>query len=313
MLLNDALFILTLATLAVLIDRLFGEFLNRWHPVVLMGKLISGFEARFYAASISRGFWLVVWVLGATLAVTQGGLWGLNHLADGLNLALSALIASTLLAHRMLHDSVKALITSDNPNAAVAMLVSRDTADLSQSDCYKAGIETYAENLSDGYIAPLFYLLLFGLPGMVLYKAINTLDSMVGYRTERYERFGKVAARLDDAANWLPARLSAILIMLLHGQWQFWRFYPQGRLHASPNAGHPITAMALAIHVKLGGPTRYFGQWHNKPYFGSANAPETISSDNVLRSLQTRNRLDWLIMLGLIAALAAVLLTGETL
>ncbi|WP_178860736.1 adenosylcobinamide-phosphate synthase CbiB [Thiomicrorhabdus cannonii] len=307
MLLSDPGFILAVALLAVMIDRLFGEFLNRWHPVVWMGKLIAGFEARFYADSIARGCLLVAWVLAISLAATLGVLLALHALPDGLNLLVSGVLASTLLAHRMLYDSVKALVTSNDPNAAVAMLVSRDTADLSQSDCYKAGIETYAENLSDGYIAPLFYLLLFGLPGMVLYKAINTLDSMIGYRTARYERFGKAAARLDDVANWLPARMTAVLIMLLHGQWRFWRFHAQGRGHASPNAGHPITAMALAIDVKLGGPTRYFGQWHNKPYFGSEKASETISTDDVLHALQTRNRLDLIILLSLSAALLATL------
>lgn len=306
MLLMDTTFILAVALLAVLLDRLFGEFLNRWHPVVLMGNVITDFERRYYADRLLNGFWLVVWVLSVSQATTLGLLWGLHHLPDGLNLLLSGLIASTLLAHRMLHDAVKDVAQSAQPNAAIALLVSRDTADLSPSDCYKAGIETYAENLSDGYIAPLFYLLLLGLPGLVLYKAINTLDSMVGYRTPRYERFGKVAARLDDVANWLPARLTAVLIMLLHRQWRFWRFYPQARGHASPNAGHPITAMAWAIHVKLGGPTRYFGQWHPKPIFGDANAPETITSDDVLRALQTRNRLDLLVLLGLSVALLAL-------
>jgi adenosylcobinamide-phosphate synthase len=170
------------------------------------------------------------------------------------------------------------------------MLVSRDTADLSESGVNKAAIETYAENLSDGVIAPLFYLLLFGLPGIILYKAVNTLDSMVGYRTERYEKFGKPSARLDDLLNYIPSRLTALLIMFLSGTKPLPGFYENGRLHESPNAGHPITAMALALNLTLGGDTRYFGEMKKKAAFGSGR--EAITEEDVRSALAIRKEID---------------------
>jgi adenosylcobinamide-phosphate synthase len=195
----------------------------------------------------------------------------------------------------MLHDSVLQLIQTDTPQIALSHLVSRDTQNLSPSDCYKAGIESYAENLSDGVIAPLFYLLLFGLPGIALYKAINTLDSMVGYRTERYEKFGKFSAKIDDLANWIPARITALLIMLVNLKWPLWGFYSQGKQHDSPNAGHPITAMALNINAQLGGDTYYFGQLKSKAFFGDINAPKEITPSHVAQCLKHRYRIDFLL------------------
>jgi len=148
------------------------------------------------------------------------------------------------------------------------MLVSRDTKELSDSDVYKAAIETYGENLSDGVIAPLLFLLFFGLPGIVFYKTVNTLDSMVGYRNKKYENYGKASAILDDILNFIPSRLTAILIMYLAKQKDIFAFYKDGKKHDSPNAGHPITAMALALDLKLGGDTSYFGKIKKKATFG---------------------------------------------
>ncbi len=163
------------------------------------------------------------------------------------------------------------------------MLVSRDTKEMSESDVYKAAIETYAENLSDGVIAPLFYLLLFGLPGIVVYKAVNTMDSMVGYRNEKYENYGKAAAILDDILNFIPSRLTAILIMLVGKQKNPFAFYEDGEKHDSPNAGHPITAMAMVLGVKLGGNTSYFGKIKHKANFGDGR--ELINATDVTKAL----------------------------
>lgn len=303
---QPAWFVFAVALGALLIDRLFGEFLDKYHPVVLIGRLIGGFEARLYADTVFRGALLVTWTLALSGLAAFAVAWLLAQLPLVFSLTLSALFASTLLAHRMLHDTVRALIDSDNPNRAVAMLVSRDTADLSRSDCYKAGIETYAENLSDGVIAPLFYLLLFGLPGLVLYKAINTLDSMVGYRIDRYERFGKTAARLDDLANWIPARITAALILLVKGRLRFWAFYQDGRGHASPNAGHPITAMALACRIRLGGPTDYFGRRMDKPHFGEPASLAEINKSHLQCALSLRNRIDLTLISLVFAALIII-------
>lgn len=188
------------------------------------------------------------------------------------------------IAHKMLRDSVADILHVKNKKEALSMLVSRDTQHMSESDIYKAAIETYAENLSDGVIAPLFYLLLFNLPGIIIYKAINTMDSMVGYRNEKYENFGKCAAKLDDIANYIPSRLTALLITALAKQKNIFAFYKDGKKHESPNAGHPITAMALALHVKLGGDTSYFGKIKHKPYFGKGT--DEITKEDVQNALK---------------------------
>jgi len=187
------------------------------------------------------------------------------------------------IAHRMLYDSVATIIDAPNKQELIAMLVSRDTKELSESDTYKAAIETYAENLSDGVVAPLFYLSLFGLVGIVLYKAVNTMDSMVGYRTTKYEKYGKVAARLDDILNYIPSRLTALLIMLLGREKNIFAFYKDGKKHDSPNAGHPITAMALVLGLKLGGDTSYFGKVKKKATFGVGR--EIITAQDVKNAL----------------------------
>jgi len=285
---------LLVAFLAYLIDRLFGEFAWIRHPVIVIGEMISWFEKRFYRDSVWHGILLLLF----TLTVVGTFAFALNRslacLPPLLDIAASGLIASMFLAHRMLYDSVLAVIESEEPKAALRMLVSRDTEALSESEVNKAAIETYAENLSDGVIAPLFYLLLFGLPGIILYKAVNTLDSMVGYRTERYERFGKASARLDDLLNYIPSRLTALLIMFLNRARPFLGFYQNGRLHESPNAGHPITAMALSLNLRLGGDTYYFGRLKKKAAFGCGR--EEISKEDVRKALANREKIDTLVL-----------------
>ena len=163
----------------------------------------------------------------------------------------------------------------------------------------KSRNETYAENLSDGVIAPLFYLLCFGLVGAFVYKAINTLDSMVGYRNTKYEKFGKFSARLDDVVNYIPSRITALIIALLFfSKKAFLEFYKYGKKHESFNAGLPISAFALALNVKLGGPTSYFGKIKNKPFFG--NGKENIENSDVLKALEFKTRLDVFIIIVLI-------------
>ena len=167
-----------------------------------MGDYIKWFEKKFYKDDVFRGFLLtstlitLVWLLVGSISSNIN------------NIIILAIIASTTIASKMLHDAIKDIIS--NPKN-IKYLVSRDTEELSLSDINKSAIESYGENLSDGVIAPLFYLLLFGLEGAFIYKAINTLDSMVGYRNERYERFGKVSALLDDVANYIPSRITSLL------------------------------------------------------------------------------------------------------
>ena len=272
------------AVLAYLIDRKFGEFSFIKHPIIVIGELISFFEKNLYKKSIFRGLLLVL----AVLTVVSFFVISLQEFltiafAPFLNIIFTAFIASMFLAHKMLRDSVEGVLNATDKREAISMLVSRDTKELSESDIYKAAIETYAENLSDGVIAPLFYLLFFGLPGIVIYKTINTMDSMIGYKNEKYEKFGKVAARLDDIANYIPSRLTALLIMSVAKQKDLFAFYKDGKKHDSPNAGHPITAMALALGVQLGGDTSYFGKIKKKATFGEGK--KDISKENVQEAL----------------------------
>lgn len=293
---------IAVALIAYFIDRFFGEFKFIKHPIVIIGEIITFFEESFYKDSVRRGLLLVMFVISIVSFASIAIFLFLIQINEVLNLIISSFIASMFLAHKMLYDSVKWILTAENKKDAIAMLVSRDTEQMSESDIYKASIETYAENLSDGVIAPLFYLLLFGLPGIVIYKAINTMDSMVGYRNERYEKFGKVAAILDDIVNYIPARITAVLIMLLGKQPTVLSFYKNGSQHESPNAGHPITAMAIVCGVSLGGDTYYFGKLKKKPYFGEGRVE--ITADDLKNTLCIKPKVDLTVLISLTILLA---------
>jgi len=282
--------------LAYLIDKFFGEFPFKKHPIAVIGDIITFFESKFYTKSVTRGFFLVMFVLTAVTTLAFVLDYYLGFFNTTLYIVIVAPIASVFLAHKMLYDSVKEVALAPNKKELIAKLVSRDTENITDSNIYKAAIETYAENLSDGVIAPLFYLLLFGLPGIIIYKTINTMDSMVGYKNEKYEKFGKVAARLDDVANYIPARITALLIMLSCKQKNIFAFYTDGKKHESPNAGHPITAMALCLDVTLGGDTSYFGKIKHKPNFGNG----TKTTQEALHfMLQLAKKIDKIIIFSL--------------
>ena len=245
--------------------------------------MVTYFQKYYYKDEILRGVYLVLFILlsvGSMSLVLQEFLRYLHPLVE---ILLSSFIASMFIAHRMLYDSVKEVLTSKNKQHSISMLVSRDTENMSESDVYKASIETYAENLSDGVVAPMLYLLLFGLPGIILYKTVNTMDSMVGYRNSTYEKYGKTAAKLDDLLNYIPSRLTAMFIMFIAKEKNIFAFYKNGKEHESPNAGHPITAMALVLHIELGGDTSYFGKLKKKPTFGSGR--KIITEGDVKKAL----------------------------
>jgi len=271
-----------MAFFAYFIDKFFGEFPIK-HPVEAIGEMITFFEERYYEDSVARGIMLVLFITVSIFIASMAVHLYLDYLPTFLTVIISSVIASMFIAHNMLYNSVKDILTAEDKKEAISMLVSRDVENMSESDIYKASIETYAENLSDGVVAPIFYLLLFGLPGIIVYKAINTMDSMVGYKNKKYENFGKAAAILDDVANYIPARLTAVLIMLIAKQKNIFAFYEDGSKHESPNAGHPITAMALAIDVKLGGDTYYFGELKKKPYFGEGR--DVITKEDLNNAL----------------------------
>jgi adenosylcobinamide-phosphate synthase len=152
----------------------------------------------------------------------------------------------------------------------VSRIVGRDTSNLSGQEVRTAALETLAENMSDGVIAPLFWYMLLGIPGMLTYKMINTLDSMIGYRNERFIMFGRLAAYIDDFANYIPARLTTILMILVSGKWSLFPFvFKYGKNHLSPNSGYPEAALAGILNCRFGGPHDYFGETVDKPYIGT--------------------------------------------
>ena len=276
-----------LTLMAYIIDRIFGEFKFIRHPVIFMGDFISWYEKKFYKDSILRGLFLTLSLLTLVFFI--------SYFLAFLPWYILTIIASTGIASKMLYESVKDIIS--NPQN-IKYLVSRDTKYLSPSDINKAAIETYGENLSDGVIAPVFYLLFFGIVGLALYKAINTLDSMVGYRNDRYENFGKVSAKLDDIVNYIPSRITALLIALLFLSIDSLKAIKEfAHLHESPNAGYPISALAGSINVKLGGDTSYFGKIKKKPYFGYGK--KDIKSEDINNALKLQIRIDLFIIFSL--------------
>ena len=275
---------------AYIIDRVFGEFdfvTFYKHPVVFMGDYIKWFEKNYYKNSVFQGGLLVITLLAFVIFIV----FIIDYFID--NILLLSIIASSGLASKSLYDSVHGVL--QNPQT-IKYLVSRDTKDLSNSDINKAAIETYAENLSDGVVAPLFYLLLFGLYGLFFYKAINTLDSMVGYRNEKYEKFGKISARVDDILNFIPARLTAIIILILFFKpYLIKQCFYFGKQHESINAGYPISAMALSLDISLGGDTSYFGKIKSKPFFGTGR--KDIQKDDITKALSFQKRFDIFVLL----------------
>lgn len=277
-----------IALLAYTIDYFFGEFqFIRFykHPVIGMGTYILWFEKYFYRDSILRGSILTLSLISLIIAI----IYGIQLVTT--NILILSLLASTGIASHMLYHSVYNVI--DHPKS-IRYLVSRDTENLTSNECYKAAIETYAENLSDGVIAPLFYLICFGLYGLFVYKGINTLDSMVGYRTKRYEKFGKFSAISDDILNFIPARLTAIGIAIFMYSLKGLRFSSQGKHYESPNAGHPIAAMGLSLKVQLGGSTSYFGSLKSKPILGEGE--NIITQNHLKQALSVQKKFDFFIL-----------------
>jgi len=181
--------------------------------------------------------------------------------------------------------------------AQVARIVGRDTANLDAQEIRTAALETLAENLSDGVIAPLFWFMLLGVPGMAAYKMINTLDSMIGYKTDRYKDFGCWAAHIDDIANWIPARLTALLMVFAAGRPSLLKFvHRYGRNHASPNSGYPESALAGILNCRFGGTHTYFGQEFYKPFIGEN--PRELTTQDASRAIRI-NIISELLMLAI--------------
>ncbi|MEP4196584.1 MAG: adenosylcobinamide-phosphate synthase CbiB [Aliishimia sp.] len=255
-------------TVAMILDAIFGE--PRWlwsripHPAILMGRLLSGCERLLYRDTRAAG----VLVLCICVGLVFGLAWALTLLGP----VIQSLCAAVLLAHRALIEHVRRVaddlrVSLDAAKDSVAMIVSRDTATLTEQQVARAAIESAAENMSDGVIAPVFWFLIAGLPGLCVYKMVNTADSMIGYQTDRYLHFGWAAARFDDVLNWIPARLTGLAFWLLGGCVGTWHdIATEARQHKSPNAGWPEAALSRAIGIALAGPRPYHGVLQELPW-----------------------------------------------
>ena len=193
----------------------------------------------------------------------------------------------------------------DEGRKQVARIVGRDTSELSAQEVRTAALETLAENLSDGVIAPLFWFAILGIPGMLAYKMVNTLDSMIGYKTDRYRDFGCWAAHIDDIANYIPARLTALLMIVAAGEPRLTGFvWRNGRNHASPNSGYPEAALAGILNCRFGGPHYYFGQLFDKPFIGTNDRP--LTTDDMRTAVQINRTAEVLMVLAVCMCLLAI-------
>jgi adenosylcobinamide-phosphate synthase len=292
--------------LALLLDAAFGEpraLWDRWpHPAVLMGRAVAWADRTLNDRTRAAG------VLALLLLLAGAIVLGLALQALPGQIA-EVLVGAILLAQRSLADHVSAVaralrLSVPEGRRAVSLIVGRDTAALDEPAIARAAIESAAENFSDGVVAPAFWFALAGLPGLLAYKLVNTADSMIGHRTPRHERFGWAAARLDDLLNLAPARLSALLIRLTapRGSWR--GIAADARLHRSPNAGWPESAMARVLHVALSGPRSYHGETRDFPW-AHAQGRRRIGAPEIDASVRVLWRA-WAILLALAVLLAAL-------
>ncbi len=284
------------------LDLIFGDPQRLPHPVVGFGRMISWGEHRLNKGAHRQ-------LKGAILAITLILLifiatFLLRYLFSklpspfgegmGVRLLFDIIIIFYCLAGTTLIREVRNVFLAldrslEEGREQVARIVGRDTSELSAQKVRTAALETLAENLSDGVIAPLFWLALLGTPGMLTYKMVNTLDSMIGYRTERYKDFGCWAARIDDVANYIPARLTALLMALPHAILNFdfsiFNFIKKnGKNHASPNSGYPEAALAGILNCRFGGPHYYFGELFDKPYIGEND--RELTTDDMKKAIR---------------------------
>jgi len=291
---------------ALLLDALIGD--PRWfyrrihHPVALIGGAIGLLDRwlnRPVAASVLRfgaGVLTVLVVVGIVGALAWAIGYGLRRIEpEWIGALIEVALASILLAGRSLHGHVAAVARGlgtslADGRKAVAAIVGRDPATLDEAGVTRAAIESAAENFSDGLIAPLFWYLLFGLPGIAAYKAINTADSMIGHRAEKYRAFGWTAARLDDLVNLVPARLAGLMLALgaalipwASAKRALGTMVRDAGKHRSPNAGWPEAAMAGALGLSLGGPRQYTGDHADDPWIGAGS--RKASAGDIRRAL----------------------------
>ena len=288
--------------LALVLDWMLGDPVWMPHPIVWFGRLIAFCEHQLNKGHhrMLKGALVAVMLIMAVYLLV----WLLPRWLDFIWIFFC--LAGTTLIREVKAVFLAVDRSLDEGRAQVARIVGRDTSELSAQEVRTAALETLAENLSDGVIAPLFWLALLGVPGMMAYKMVNTLDSMIGYRTERYRDFGCWAAHIDDIANYIPARLTALLMIITQKEPSLlckfvWRY---GSKHASPNSGYPEAALAGILNCRFGGPHYYFGELFDKPYIG--NNERKLTTADMKKSIQV-NRMTEILMVGLVVLMSLVM------
>lgn len=290
------LFILLPLIVGWIVDLLLGDPVWLPHPVVGFGKVIAWGERRFNKKKrrMLKGAFFAIFLVGLSYALMFFIIEGLSRVHPLLAVAFSAIMVFYCLAGKTLIDEVRKVflataVSLEEGRKQVARIVGRDTARLSEQQIHTAALETLSENLSDGVVAPMFWYMLLGVPGMFAYKMVNTLDSMIGYKNERYKDFGCWAARMDDVANYIPARLTAFLMLLSCGRLSLISFVSKyGKEHASPNSGYPEAALAGVLNCRFGGTNSYFGNVVYKPYIGNNERNITIEDMRIATRLNRR-------------------------
>lgn len=290
--------------IAWILDRLFADPNTSLHPIVVFGKSISFCEKRLNKGNnrLLKGGAMSIALIGfvfAFFAVTDHYITQASTVAGAVYsiIGLYFCIAGTTLIREvvMVFDALDRGL--DEGRKQVSRIVGRDTSELSEEEVKKAALETLAENLSDGVIAPLFWYALFGIAGAMTYKMINTLDSMIGYQNDRYILFGRVAAKIDDVANYIPARITALLMLIVSGNSSKIDFVKRfGKAHASPNSGYPEAALAGILGCRFGGSHHYFGQLVYKPFIGEED--RVLTKDDLSDSVRVSRRTEtvWVIL-----------------
>ena len=278
--------------IGVLMDALIGDPAWLPHIVVKFGWLISTAERWFNKGAHRKlkGALSALFLIGCTYILFWWFIPFCYRVNQWLGVGVSAIFIFYFLAGKTLIKEVRMVFLAldeslEKGRTQLSRIVGRDTANLDAQEIRTAALETLAENLSDGVIAPLFWYLLLGVPGMATYKMINTLDSMIGYKTDRYKDFGCLAAHIDDIANWIPARLTALLMVLAAGRPSLLKFiHKYGRNHASPNSGYPESALAGILNCRFGGTHTYFGQEFYKPYIGEN--PRDLTTGDATKAIR---------------------------
>ncbi|PVX50683.1 adenosylcobinamide-phosphate synthase [Balneicella halophila] len=303
---NLFLYLFVPLVLGWLLDRIFGDPENLPHPIIFFGKAISWVEKKWNQgdSKIVKGgvvaifFPLVVFILSSAVNIIMFLYCFWLGIIVNTIFVFFGLAGKTLAKEvEMVFEAVE--VSLQKGREQIARIVGRDTSQLDEQQIKIAALETLAENLSDGVIAPLFWYALGGVPGMFAYKMTNTLDSMIGYKSEKYRDFGRWSAKIDDVANYIPARLTTLLMLIVSGKISLFPFVLKyGKMHTSPNAGYPESALAGILDCRFGGGNYYFGKFVEKPYIGE-NERE-LSMQDMQKSIKVNLKSEILMVIALI-------------